>query len=44
MEKIYFIRTEGAGNLSVCLYFIDNTTQTINIGDYIRSHPHPQYI
>ncbi len=44
MEKIYIIRAEDAGNLSVCLYFNDNTTQTINIGDYIRSHPHPQYI
>lgn len=43
MEKIYIIKAEDAGNLSVCLYFNDDTVQTVNIGDFIRSHPHPQY-
>ena len=43
MEKIYIIKAEDAGNLNVCLYFNDNTTQTVNIGEFIRSHPHPQY-
>ena len=43
MEKIYIIKAEEAGNLNVCLYFNDNTTQTVNIGEFIRRHPHPQY-
>lgn len=34
---------EDAGNLCVCLTFSDNTTQTVDIGDFIRRHPHPQY-
>jgi len=43
MEKIYIIKAEDAGNLSVCLYFNDDTTQIVNIGEFIRRHPHPQY-
>lgn len=43
MERIYIIKAEDAGNLNVCLYFSDNTVQTVNIGDFIRRHPHPQY-
>ena len=43
MERIYIIKAEDAGNLNVCLYFSDNTVQTVNIGDFIRKHPHPQY-
>ena len=31
------------GNLSVFLHFSDNTTQTVDIGDFILRHPHPQY-
>ena len=31
------------GNLSVNLFFSDNTSRIVNIGDYIRRHPHPQY-
>ena len=29
--------------LSVCLTFSDNTTKTIDVGAFIRKHPHPQY-
>ena len=43
MEKIQIIKAENAGNLTVFLTFNDNTTQKVDIGDYIRRHPHPQY-
>ena len=43
MEKIYSIKAENAGNLTVFLTFSDNTTQKVDIGDFIRRHPHPQY-
>ena len=43
IEKIYIIKAENAGDLCVCLYFNDDTTQTVNIGEFIRNHPHPQY-
>ena len=43
MGRLYIIGATNAGNLSVNLQFSDNTTQTVNIGDFIRSHPHPQY-
>lgn len=31
------------GNLSVKVTFSDNTSQVINVGDFIHRHPHPQY-
>ena len=37
------IKSENLGNLRVMLTFSDNTTQTIDVGDFIRRHPHPQY-
>lgn len=43
MGRLYIIGATNAGNLSVNLQFSDNTSQTVNIGDFIRSHPHPQY-
>ena len=43
MDSIYIIKAGNAGSLTVCLTFNDNTQQTIDIGDYIRRHPHPQY-
>lgn len=43
MEKLYIINAIDAGNLTVCLTFNDNTTRHVNIGDFIRRHPHPQY-
>ena len=43
MGTIYITKALDVGNLSVCLYFSDDTTQTIDIGEYIRRHPHPQY-
>ena len=43
MGKLYIISAKPAGNLSVSLLFNDNTKQVVNIGDFIRRHPHPQY-
>ena len=43
MEKIFITNVRNMGNLTICLTFNDNTKQTIDVGDYIRRHPHPQY-
>lgn len=43
MEKLYIVKAENAGNLTINLTFSDNTTQRVDIGDFIRRHPHPQY-
>lgn len=32
-----------AGNLSVTMTFNDGHQSTVNFGDWIRQHPHPQY-
>lgn len=29
--------------LSVLLHFSDGTVQTVDIGSFIKNHPHPQY-
>jgi len=43
MDNLYIVKAENAGNLTVSLTFSDNTTQNVDIGDFIRRHPHPQY-
>ena len=43
MKGLYIENAVVVGNLSVLLYFSDNTQQTVDIGDYILKHPHPQY-
>ena len=43
MERLYIINAIDAGNLTVSLTFSDKTTQTVDVGEYIRRHPHPQY-
>lgn len=43
MERIKIVDAKPVGNLSVYLLFSDNTHQEINIGQFIKSHPHPQY-
>lgn len=43
MERLFIIKADNAGNLSVRLTFSDNTVQTVDVGDFIRRHPHPQY-
>ena len=42
MERLYITKAENMGNLTVSLTFSDNTVQTVDIGDFIRRHPHPQ--
>lgn len=43
MEKLYVVKAENAGNLMINITFSDNTTQKVDVGDFIRRHPHPQY-
>ena len=43
MERLYITKAENMGNLTVSLTFSDNTVQTVDIGAFIRRHPHPQY-
>ena len=43
MERVYITKAENAGNLTISLTFSDNTTRVVDIGDFIRRHPHPQY-
>ena len=43
MPKIGVIKAKDVGGLKVFLTFSDNTTQTVDVGDFIRRHPHPQY-
>ena len=43
MDKLYIVKAENVGDLTVNLTFSDNTTQRVDIGDFIRRHPHPQY-
>lgn len=43
MERLYITSATNAGNLTVCLHFSDNTTRIVDIGEFIRRHPHPQY-
>ena len=42
-KQLTIKHAEDAGNFSVSLTFSDNSTRTVDIGDYIRRHPHPQY-
>ena len=43
MSRIYITEAREADNLSVDLLFSDNTSRRVDIGDFIRRHPHPQY-
>ena len=43
MNNYHIIKAESAGDLTVALTFSDNTVQIVNVGDFIRRHPHPQY-
>lgn len=43
MTGLYITEAKDVGNLSVDLLFSDHTTRTIDIGAFIRRHPHPQY-
>ena len=43
IESLFIKDAIDVGNLSIELVFSDNTTRVVNIGDFIRKHPHPQY-
>ena len=43
MKPLKIIHAEATGNLSVELIFNDSSRQRINIGEFIKAHPHPQY-
>jgi hypothetical protein len=43
MDRLFITKAENRGDLTVSLTFSDNTVRTVDIGDFIRRHPHPQY-
>ena len=43
MRRLFITNATDEGNLSVRLTFSDHTSQVINVGDFIRHYPHPQY-
>lgn len=40
---VYIVSFSCHDNLTVDLLFNDNTTKTVDVGDFIRRNPHPQY-
>ena len=42
-ERLYITEAVDLGGLKVRLVFSDGTDSTVDVGDYIRRHPHPQY-
>ena len=43
MSRLCIIGAKDAGNFTVDLQFSDQTIRRVDIGDFIRRHPHPQY-
>lgn len=43
MKTLMMTDAKYAGNLSVLMTFNDGHSTTINFGEWIRKHPHPQY-
>ena len=43
MKTISIIKVEYIGELSVKLFFNDSTATTVNVGNFIKKNPHPQY-
>lgn len=43
MARLMIIEAHPVGNLTMQMTFNDDTTQRVNIGDFILRHPHPQY-
>ncbi len=43
MERIYIVSAVEKGNLALELTFNDGHKSIVNVGDFIRQHPHPQY-
>lgn len=42
-ERLAIVRADDAGNLRVKLWFFDGVVQTVDVGQFIRENPHPQY-
>ena len=42
-ERLYITEAYNAGDLKISLLFNDGVSCTVDIGDFIRKHPHPQY-
>ena len=43
MKTLKIIQAKATDNLCVELIFNDKSRQCINVGAFIKSHPHPQY-
>lgn len=43
IENLSIIEVKDLGNLNINILFNDNKQQKVDIGDFIRRHPHPQY-
>ena len=42
-KKHYIIEATDAGDFRLHIVFNDGKTSIVDIGDFIRRHPHPQY-
>ena len=43
MARLFILEAKSVGNLTVELLFNDKTIRRVNVGEFIRKHPHPQY-
>ena len=43
MARLFILEAKSVGDLTVELLFNDKTLRRINVGEFIRKHPHPQY-
>ena len=43
MREIHIVSATDLGGLRVHLVFNDGVEHTVDVGDFIRRHPHPQY-
>ena len=43
MKMLKIVQAKATGGLSVELLFNDKSRQCINVGAFIKAHPHPQY-
>ena len=42
-DNLFIMSATDQGNLTVQLHFSDGAVTTVDVGDFIRRHPHPQY-
>ena len=43
MSGLAILEAKAKDNLCVELLFNDNSSRIVDVGDFIRKHPHPQY-